>query len=70
MERKAVDSSNLASIGYDPSNKTLEVEFHSSGVYQYHDVPQNIYDEFVAASSKGKFLNAHIKDNFRYSKIG
>lgn len=31
MERQAVSSSNLASVGYDPNSETLEVEFVSQG---------------------------------------
>ena len=70
MERKEVDSSNLASIGYDPSNKILEVEFRDSGsVYQYYDVPQDIYDKLENASSIGKFFYKEIRGKFRDKKI-
>ena len=31
MERQAVSSSNIASVGYDPNSETLEVEFLKSG---------------------------------------
>ena len=44
MERQYVSSSNIASIGYDPDNLVLEIEFLSGAVYQYYDVPQSIYD--------------------------
>ena len=70
MERKKVKSTNLASIGYDPSNKILEVEFRGSGsIYQYHGVPQDIYDKLENASSIGKFFNKEIKDKFRDEEI-
>lgn len=44
MKRQSVESSNLASIGYDAENEILEVEFKHGGVYQYFDVPENVYD--------------------------
>ena len=44
MERQYVSSSNIASIGYDPDNLVLEIEFLSGAVYQYYDVPQSVYD--------------------------
>jgi hypothetical protein len=44
MEREAVSSSSVASIGYDPESLTLEVEFASGDVYQYFDVPETEYD--------------------------
>ncbi len=34
MDKIAVQSSDINSIGYDEINKTLEIEFHSGGVYQ------------------------------------
>lgn len=36
MERQYVSSSNIASIGYDPDNQVLEIEFLSGAVYQYY----------------------------------
>ena len=35
MEREHASSSNIRSIGYEPVNQTLEVEFVNGGVYQY-----------------------------------
>ena len=40
MDRTPVQSSNIRSVGYDPASRTLEVEFHSSGLYQYSSVPE------------------------------
>ncbi|MBA7540511.1 hypothetical protein ES705_32810 [subsurface metagenome] len=39
MKRKQVESSNLASVGYDADKKILEIEFNHGGVYQYFNVP-------------------------------
>ena len=44
MERIAVSSSNLASVGYDEANSVLEIEFNHGGVYQYYDVPLSAYE--------------------------
>ena len=60
MERQYVSSSNIASIGYDPDNQVLEIEFLSGAVYQYYDVPQSVYDGLMAADSHGKFLDVYI----------
>ncbi len=69
MERQPVESSNIASIGYDESIETLEVEFNHGGIYQYQNVGQNIYEAFMDAPSKGKFFNAYVKDVFSYSRM-
>lgn len=69
MKRIPVSSSNVASIGYDPKTHTLEVEFQNGNVYQYFDVPQDVYDAFNGAESTGKFLNSQIKGCYRYARV-
>lgn len=69
MKRDSVQSSNIASIGYDENSATLEIEFLNGGVYQYFDVPKNVYDEIMAASSHGQYLAQNIKGRFRFSKV-
>ncbi len=70
MERYSVASSNIASIGYDAGTETLEVEFLSGAIYQYYNVPQNMYDQLIQAGSKGRFLNTYIKNAYPYSRVG
>jgi hypothetical protein len=69
MRRHPVASSNIASVGYEPTSQTLEVEFAGGAVYQYYNVPQSIYEEFVAAASKGRFFASQIKDRFPYARV-
>lgn len=63
------DSTNIASIGYDKETQTLEVEFLKGNLYQYFDVPQAVYEGFLSADSKGKYLIANIKGNYRYARV-
>jgi len=69
MERELVSSSNIASIGYDAAAETLEVEFLDGSVYQYYNVPQALYQQFMEAGSKGKFLHANIRNAYAYSRV-
>jgi len=69
MKRQQVESSNLASIGYDVENEILEVEFKHGGVYQYFEVPENVYRELMNADSHGKYFAANIRNDFKYEKI-
>lgn len=69
MEREPVDSSNIATIGYDVDSETLEIEFLRGGVYQYFDVPEQVYEDIISADSAGKYLNSNVKGVYRYSKI-
>lgn len=62
MQRVPVDSSRIASIGYAPEPQVLELEFRQSGeVYRYFDVPAEEHMAFLAADSKGAYLNVHFK---------
>jgi hypothetical protein len=70
MERYSVASSNIASIGYDEPSQTLEVEFLNGSIYQYYNVPINIYDQLMKDPSKGRFLNTYIKNAYPYSRVG
>jgi hypothetical protein len=70
MNRLPVSSTDVASIGYDPDSQTLEVEFLSGGIYQYFQVPQSTYEEFINAPSKGKYLHQNIKNRYPYSRVG
>ena len=69
MERQKVTSSNIRSIGYDTRSETLEVEFHSGGIYQYLDVPEPVFSQLMNASSKGSYLNSQIKKRYQFRKI-
>jgi hypothetical protein len=54
MQRKRIPSTSIASIGYLPAVRELEIEFRASGdVYRYFDVPCEEYAVFMAAESKG-----------------
>ena len=69
MERTPVESSHVASIGYDSDTSTLEVEFQDGSVYQYFDVPETVFDGFIAAPSKGVYFHQQIRDVYRYARM-
>lgn len=71
MNRTPVSSSNLASVGYDHTTRTLEVAFVHGSVYQYSDVPEHVYHGLMAASSHGSYFDAHVKKaGYVYRKVG
>ena len=69
MDKQPVASSNIRAVGYDSQTQTLEVEFQSGWVYQYYGVPDNMHDQMMQATSKGKFLNLYIKNRYPYSRV-
>lgn len=64
-----VSSSNIRAIGYNRRQSILQVNFHSGHGYQYFNVPQPIFEEFLQAYSKGRFFNSQIKNHYRYQQI-
>ena len=72
MTRHPVQSSNIKSIGHDPKTNTLEVEFGSGGVYQYHGVPAEEHSNLIHHphdGSIGKHLHVHIKGKYACMKV-
>lgn len=69
MDMVAVESSNIAAIGYDVNSSVLEIEFKNGSAYEYYDVPQYEHDNLMGAESKGKYANAYIYKRYRQQKI-
>ena len=67
-ERQPVNSSDIASTGYDEATQTLEIEFKATGVYRYFSVPKSVSDELTATPSPGKYFLQHIKGKFAWEK--
>jgi len=62
-------SSVVAAIRYDEKTFKLRVIFQSGSIYDYLKVPAEVYNEMRSASSKGEFLNKHIKPEYEFEKI-
>lgn len=69
MRRRTVASTCVASIGYAAATRTLEIEFRSGRVYRYHDVTPRIVEQLMNAESIGRFMNAHIRNAFRFTRM-
>lgn len=70
MDREQVSSTRIASIGYDPEEQKLEIEFASDGsVYEYDDVTLADFNALKAASSVGRHFDAVIKGRYPYRRI-
>ena len=68
LDRTAVVSSLLSSIGYS-IEATLELEFRSGAIYRYFAVPQAVFQDLIAAESKGAYFNRHVRNRFRYQRL-
>ena len=60
----------MVSVGYDMVSRILEVEFIDGEIYQYFEVPEEIYRGLLAAESKGRYFNLVIKPlGFEYRQL-
>jgi hypothetical protein len=48
----------------------LTLTFKSGDVYEYEDVPRDIYDELIIDRSPGRFFHAHIRGLFPCRRVG
>jgi KTSC domain len=62
-----VDSSWIARIGYE--GEEVFVSLIEGGVYAYVGVPPDIWRDFLAAGSKGTFVNEVIKPRYRSREL-
>ncbi len=59
-------STAIRRMNYNALERMLQVEFTSGAVYDYYDVPPQVYEEFRAAPSRGRFFAYRFRDKFEY----
>ena len=64
-----VESSSIDAVGYAPASKRLYVRFRSGYTYVYGEVAKSVFDDLLAADSKGRFLNQEIKGAYDYRRL-
>lgn len=69
MERIFVSSSNLSSVGYDPTSRMLEVQFRNGSIYRYTNVPYSVHQGLMNAPSKGRYLDRMVKGVYRFTRV-
>jgi hypothetical protein len=70
MKKYPVDSSAMTSVGYDADQRILEIQFKSGGALrQFFQVPQELFDQLMAADSVGDFFNTFIHGKFEEKRI-
>lgn len=64
MKRTSLESSAIASAGYDPATAVLELEFTSGDVYRYFAVPGSVHRGLLDADSAGRYFRDRIRDTY------
>ncbi len=67
------NSSTVERFRYDLETQTLEIEFKKGTVYQYFDVPKNVFEAFESqvnsGGSAGQYFNSNIRGCFQYARV-
>ena len=69
MRVATVESTTLATVGYDENLKRLQLEFCSRTVYLYFGVPAAVCEALRGAPSKGRYFNGAIRGRYPYRQI-
>jgi KTSC domain len=69
VQRKAIASRALVSVGYDSTTRQLELEFSGGRVYRYRDVPPGAYEFLLRSASKGGYVNRMITGHYAYDDV-
>ena len=69
MNLTAVESTTLATIGYDELRELLRLEFCSQTIDLYWGVPAIVHQGLLSAPSKGRYFNQAIRGQFPYQRV-
>lgn len=64
-----INSSNLKFASYETEIKTLSVTFKNGTIYEYYDVPWDIFTKLRMTESQGKYFNGNISKVYKFKKI-
>lgn len=69
IEMQPVNSGNLESAGYDDQAQALFIKFKTGQTYRYANVPRRVFDELMAAESKGRYFAAVIRLEYKAERL-
>ena len=64
-----IKSSNLKFAVYNTNTKTLTTTFNNGSIYEYYDLPWDIFTKLRMTESQGKYFNEHISRKYKYKKV-
>jgi len=70
MELQPLERSGaLAEAGYDPETRTLRVRFRGGGLYDYLDVPPEVFEGILRAVHPWSLWQEHITTSYDYHRL-
>lgn len=69
MRVATVESTTLATVGYDETRKLLQLEFCSGAVYLYFGVPGAVRQKLLEAPWKGGYFNEALRGRYPFRQM-
>lgn len=69
FEMHDVEASNIRCMGYNKTHQQLRVQFTNGGVYQYKNIPFEIYDEMIQSKAIGPHFSKNIRNVYECVKL-
>ena len=64
-----VESGLFSAAAYRSSARQLYLRFRDGKIYRFFDCPVIVYDEFMAATSRGRYFSQQIRNRFRFELV-
>jgi len=64
-----IKSTNIKSIGYNATARTLQIQFKQGSAYNYIGVEPEVFQQFLTSKSAGKFFHSNIRNKYIGKKI-
>jgi hypothetical protein len=69
MKPVPVESTTLTTVAYDADRELLQLGFRDQAVYRYFDVPVDVHENLLRASSKVSYFNRFIRGRFAHARV-
>lgn len=69
LRHVVVNSTSIATIGFNQTRGVLEIQFVNGRIYRYVAVPKKIQQEFLRAPSLGKFYHQFIRGHYECAEL-
>lgn len=67
MQLTRTNSNEIIYMGYD--NGIMQLQFNDGSLYEYYDVPEEIYTRLWHAPHKRQFLFEYINAHYSYKRL-
>jgi hypothetical protein len=64
-----LESEALAAAGYDAATRTLRLRFEHGGLYDYFDVPPDVYEGLLSDDNPWTTWGDHIRASYDYERL-